>query len=312
MKERVIYQSASLYRDDFKIVGYQFGEGEKSMCVVGNTRGNEYQQMFTCALLVRTLKNLEERGQIRDGHEILVIPSCNPYSVNNSKRFWPIDNTDINRMFPGYVEGETTQRIAGGIFEEINDYEFGVQLVSNYLPGEFMPCITVMKTGFLEEEQASLARKFGMPYVIMRNPRPYDTTTLNYNWQIWETKAFALYTTCTERIDRRSAQQGVRAILTFLNSQGIMDYRGHAGYHSLVIDDSDMFSVRTPEAGLFEPFVKVQQEVIAGMPIGRIMDPVTCEERYRLTTPKDGIIFHIHAGPMIYGHTAVFKLIPTN
>ena len=312
MEETIIYQSTSLYRDDFKIKGYRFGSGEKSLCVVGNTRGNEYQQMFVCAMLVQALKGMEEKGLIHEGHQILVIPSCNPYSVNNSKRFWPIDNTDINRMFPGYVEGETTQRIAGGIFDVVSEYEFGVQLVSNYLPGEFMPCITVMKTGFAEEEQAQLARKFGMPYVIMRNTRPYDTTTLNYNWQIWDTKAFALYTTCTDKIDRVSAERGVRSILTFLNSQNIVTYRGHAGYHSLVIDDSEMFSVRTPEAGLFEPFVKVEQEVLAGTALGRILDPVSGEERYRLVTPKDGIIFHIHAGPMIYGHTAVFKLIPTS
>ena len=57
------------------------------------------------------------------GYEILVIPSANPYSMNIEKRFWPIDNTDINRMFPGYVKGETTQRIAGGIFEKIQDYQ---------------------------------------------------------------------------------------------------------------------------------------------------------------------------------------------
>ena len=31
---------------------------------------------------------------------------------------------------------------------------------------------------------------FGLPYAFIRTPRPYDTTTLNYNWQIWETKAF--------------------------------------------------------------------------------------------------------------------------
>ena len=34
--------------------------------------------------------------------EILIIPSVNHSSMNISKRFWATDNTDINRMFPGY------------------------------------------------------------------------------------------------------------------------------------------------------------------------------------------------------------------
>ena len=40
-----------------------------------------------------------------DTRTLMVIPCCNPYSVNVKKRFWSIDNTDINRMFPGYDKG---------------------------------------------------------------------------------------------------------------------------------------------------------------------------------------------------------------
>lgn len=308
MKEKIIYRSSSLYREDFKITGFFFGSGNKTACIIGNTRGNEYQQLYSCSLLVQALKRAEEHGAIKKGHEILVIPSANPYSMNIEKRFWPIDNTDINRMFPGYVHGETTQRIAGGVFDVIKDYEYGVQFVSNYLPGKFMPSINVMKTGF---EDPELAKKFGMPYVVLRNTRPYDTTTLNYNWQIWETKAFSLYTTDTENIDRLSAMQGVRAILSFLSALGVVAYKGHTGFNSQIIDDNDIFSVRTKQAGLFEPCVHVEQEVVGDALLGRILDPLTGEVVSEIRAPRPGIIFFIYAGPMIYGHTALFKLIPT-
>lgn len=78
----------------------------------------------------------------------MVISSVNPYSMNIGKRFWPTDNTDINRMFPGYDKGETTQRIAAGIFEAIQGYRFGIQLSSFYIPGNFTPHVRMMKTGF--------------------------------------------------------------------------------------------------------------------------------------------------------------------
>ena len=57
------------------------------------------------------------------------------FTMNIKKRFWTIDNTDINRMFPGYDRGETTQRIAAGIFDKINDYKYGIQFASFYTPG---------------------------------------------------------------------------------------------------------------------------------------------------------------------------------
>ncbi|MCD7868729.1 MAG: M14 family metallopeptidase [Clostridiales bacterium] len=309
MRTEIIYENRSLYRDSFKVQGYVFGTGEKSVCIIGNMRGNEYQQLYACSRLVRALQNAEQQDMLEPGFEILVIPSANPYSMNIEKRFWPIDNTDINRMFPGYVEGETTQRIAGGIFEKIKDYKYGIQFASNYMPGKFMPYISVMKTGF---EVPEMARKFGMPYVVLRNPRPYDTTTLNYNWQIWETQAFSLYTTDTENIDKISAGRGVKAIFSFLSSLGLVRYSGHGGYHSQVVDDEKMITVRTPYAGLFEPEVTVEQEVQKGMLLARILNPVDGETTSRIYAPEDGIVFFMHSKPLTYGHTAVFKLIPAS
>lgn len=307
MRTEIIYENCSLYRDSFKVQGYIFGTGKKSVCIVGNMRGNEYQQLYACSQVVQELKRAEREDRLMPGHEILVIPSANSYSMNIKKRFWPIDNTDINRMFPGYAEGETTQRIAGEIFEKIQGYTYGIQFASNYMPGEFMPHINMMKTGF---EDVELAKKFGMPYVVIRNPRPYDTTTLNYNWQIWETQAFSLYTTATDRINQASAKRGVRSVMNFLSAQGIVRYHGHEGYHSQVVDDGDMVPVRAVTAGLFEPVVEVEQEIKEGMLLARILNPVDGELLAHVYAPSDGVVFFIDSGPMTYEHTAVIKLIP--
>lgn len=138
--------------------------------------------------------------------------------MNVGRRFWAADNTDINRMFPGYDQGETTQRIAARIFSAIQGYRYGIHLTSLYLPGDLLPHVRIMETGYQHEEEA-LA--FGLPYVLLRTPQPYDTTTLNYNWQIWDTQAFSLYTHETESVDLTAAQQAVDAILRFLCAKGL-------------------------------------------------------------------------------------------
>lgn len=306
MKKKIIYEINALYRDNFRVTGYEFGKGEKSVCVVGSIRGNEIQQLYTCSQLVKRLKKMEEEGKIKKGHKILVIPSVNPYSMNIKKRFWPTDNTDINRMFPGYNLGETTQRIAAGVFEVIKDYKFGMQFASFYMPGKFTPHIRMMKAGFENVEQA---KEFGMPYVVLRNTRPYDTTTLNYNWQIWETSAFSIYTTTTTEIDKESAGMAVRSILLFLSKEGIVEYKGHDGYRSLVIEDTDMAAVRTKEAGIFESYVGVGAEVSKGQTLAAVIDPYEGEVKETLHSPVDGIVFFVHDDPLTYADTAVFKLV---
>ena len=64
MNKRIIYELQGIYRDTFRVTGYEFGEGEKSVCIVGSSRGNEVQQLYCCSLLVKKMKQLEEEGRI--------------------------------------------------------------------------------------------------------------------------------------------------------------------------------------------------------------------------------------------------------
>ena len=307
MKKTTVYEIKGLYRDNFRVTGYEFGKGKKSVCIVGTMRGNEVQQLYCCSQLIKKFKQLEADGRIATGHKILIIPSCNPYSMNIQKRFWPIDNTDINRMFPGYDLGETTQRIADGVFKEIMDYEYGIQFTSFYMPGEFMPHIRMMDEGFSE---VKTALKFEMPYVVLRRVRPYDTATLNYNWQVWETQAFSFYTTSTTTIDRSSAGQSVLSIMKFLSALGIIKYQSQSrNSESKVVYDTDMISVQTAKSGIFEPLVKVGDDVKEGTPLANIVHPYEGEIMETLYAPIESKVFFMHTDPLTYANTSVIKLV---
>ncbi|MGN0435102.1 MAG: M14 family metallopeptidase [Wujia sp.] len=310
MRKRVLYEIKGLYRDNFRVTGYEFGKGKKSVCIVGAMRGNEVQQLYCCSQLVKKFKQLEDEGRITSGHKILIIPSCNPYSMNIQKRFWPIDNTDINRMFPGYDLGETTQRIADGVFREIMDYHYGIQFSSFYMPGEFMPHVRMMNQGFSTVEAAL---KFEMPYVVIREVRPYDTATLNYNWQVWDTQAFSFYTTSTTCIDRTSAGQSVLSVMKFLSALGIVKYQSTGREHqSVVIRDTEMVTVQTAKSGIFESLVKVGEQVREGTPLANIVHPYDGEIMETLYAPVESRVFFMHTDPLTYANTAVFKLIQMN
>lgn len=307
MKKRILYEIKGLYRDNFRVTGYEFGTGKKSVCIVGTMRGNEVQQLYCCSQLIKKMKQIEAEGRITKGNKILIIPSCNPYSLNIQKRFWPVDNTDINRMFPGYDLGETTQRIADGVFKEILDYQYGIQFTSFYMPGEFMPHVRMMDEGYSRVETAL---KFEMPYVVVRNVRPYDTATLNYNWQVWDTQAFSFYTTSTTTIDRNSAGQSVLSVLKFMASLDIVKYRSGTGNKdSVVVRDTEMVSVQTAKSGIFEPLVKVGEDIAEGTPMANIVHPYDGEIMETLYSPMDAKVFFMHTDPLTYANTAVFKLV---
>lgn len=326
MKILDLFTMKSLYRDDFRIKGYQFGEGEKTLCIVGALRGNENQQLFAASQIVRRLKELETAGRLDSRKEIMVIPCGNPYSINIHKRFWTIDNTDINRMFPGYDQGETTQRIADGLFHTAQQYKYGVQFASFYINGIFAPHVRMMETGFEDVDDAGL---FGLPYVLLRKTRPFDTTTLNYNWQIWNTRAYSLYTTSTDLIDPESAEQAVQAIVRFLTRIGIVKEEGdlikngnrtdqgnlktredqETAGQPVIVHDEDLINIRTRRAGFFRSYVSPGQLVEKGEHLADILDAYDGSVRYSITAPESGHILFIHFSDITYADTSVFKLV---
>lgn len=306
MKKEVLYSLKSPYREPLDVIGFRFGSGRKALALVGAMRGNEIQQMYVCSQVVQELKKLERRGELVPDCEILVIPCVNYYSMNIGKRFWTMDNTDINRMFPGYDLGETTQRIADGVFAQIQGYEYGIQLASFYQEGNFLPHVKMMDTGVYEPDMMKL---FGMQFGILRTPRPYDTTTLNYNWQIWDTKAFSMYTNATDVIDRPSAQAAVMAVMRFMANTGMITHKVHAGYTTEIISENDIRQIHSGNSGVFTPLVSTGEYVEEGDLLARITDPLDGELVSEIRSDKTGIVYFEYDRPLINENTVCFKLI---
>ncbi len=307
MKKETLFTIQSLYRDDLRVTGYRFGSGEKAACIVGALRGNEIQQMYVASQIVHALSILEEEGKLVPGKEILVEPSVNHFSMNIGKRFWSLDNTDINRMFPGYLEGETTQRIAAKLFEQISDYKIGIQFASFYMPGDFLPRVKMMGLGYQPAEQG---KDFGLPYAIVRAPRPYDTTTLNYNWQVWDTQAFSVYTVATDQIDEASARQSIEAVFRFLARQGVLRRIDNGpGVLCSVVPESSLISVPTPAAGIYRRFCRPGDRIHAGQALCEVLDPLAGAVLARVCSPVSGRVFFAHRSPLVYERGVVYKVI---
>ena len=306
MRIETIFEMKSPYRDDFRIDGYWFGSGEKTVAIVGAMRGDEIQQQYICARIVEALKDAEYRDKIADDKSILVIPSCNPFSMNVSRRFWAMDGTDINRMFPGYDKGETTQRIAAAVFEYIKDFEYGMQMASFYMPGEFVPHVRMLKTGY---EDIATAQLFGMPFVTVREPLPFDTTLLNYNWQIWGAKAFSIYAGQTNYVEDSTSNLTIDSILRFLKKIHVLDVRvQNAGYESIVLDEEELVNIIARRAGIFYRMTGAGPHVKEGQVLARILDPYDCSVLEEVKAPVSGTVFFAHNKPLTLEHAIIYRI----
>jgi len=299
----------SPYRDTFRIWGYRFGGAKNTIAIVGALRGDEVHQQYICSQIVKALMKLENEGKISKKMGIMVIPSANPFSMNIGKRFWAMDSTDVNRMFPGYDLGETTQRIASGLFEAIKDFKYGVQLASYYLPGEFMPHVRMVKTGY---EDVKGAKLFGLPYVCLKESSPFDTTTLNYNWQIWDTKAYMIFGGKNSEIESSRTEAMILTLVNFLSRIGAIDSdlkNTTPSYDSIVFDESQLVTIHAESAGIFQKIKSAGEMVSEGELLANIIDPYEGTVKTEVRAPKDGVVFYVLDQPLALLHTPLYRII---
>jgi predicted deacylase len=313
MKRLTVFRFDVPYREQLHIEGFYFGEQREApdCAIVGQMRGDEAQQAYTCSCVVERLERLEEQGKIRKGASILVIPCANPFSMNVTSRFWSSDGTDINRRFPGNPQGETTERVAAGIFGAVRGSVLGIQFASFNQQGDFLPHVRVTRAGAVSDESLAMAEDFHLPCVVSREATPFDTGTLNYRWREAGTHAFSLYTRTTDRIDRPSATMVENAVVRFLSHAGLVTGSASAGVASTRIDEAELVDIRTDrQSGFLDGLVKPGDAVEKGQELGLVRGVFDASVRERLTAPVAGRIFFCRTKPLIQQHMVAYRIVP--
>ena len=310
------------YRDPLDVRAFSFGidasgkvlgKGgneralERSICVVAGIRGDEILQTLVCALLVERLEKMEHSKALVPGHLIRVIPCANPVSMGIGRRFWPLDKTDINRMFPGSHEGETTSRIAAGLFDRIRGFTYGVHLSSFYLEGDFVPHVRVMHG---PGERGNHGADFCLPYVTHYEPGSFDTTTLHYNWRLHGTEAYTLFTRKTTVADEGIAREAVRSLLRFMGTQGLTRRQLHGGSRTFELAERALVPVHAPVGGVCCPVVRVGDVVGRGQLLATVRDLLCGHVTARVVAPCDGVVFYHARTPLVNERTLAFQIVP--
>jgi predicted deacylase len=306
MERRNLFTLDTIYRAAVAVDSISFGSGEKTLAITGPLRGNEVQQLYICSLLVGAIAEYESRGMLSGDGRVIVIPCVNSFSMNLGRRFWAADNTDINGMFPGYGKGETTQRIAYALFERLKGYRYGIVFSSHPMQGSFVPHVRILDTGY---QNADAADYFGLPYVMTSRPEPADSGSLDYNWQIFETDAFSIYTKETSAIHDESARRAVRAVLSFMSSIGLVKRHQGKRNRSTHFREGDLVNVLSRKGGIFISKAVAGDAVENGSIMADIIDPYTGGILERVIAPCDGTVFFSHGPNLICGHEVSYRIV---
>lgn len=305
MKRIEILTFKSPNRAPLKVEGFVFGETSKgpSLAIVGAMSGDHVNQLYVASRLVEYLRQKEEEGKIAG--KILVIPAVNTYALNMGETFWPLDKTDINMMFPGYAQGETTQRIAAKLFESLQGYDYGIILEGRRDQGMCLPYVKLIQSGY---EDLETAHDLGMRFIHHRPHTPIETVMLQYNWQLWETKALSVVFGKNGSIDPITSKEVHGSLVRFMSKRGMLDVPVFQGFSSNVIEPEHITVLKASHAGIFESLVSCGTTIEKGDTLGRIIDALSGEKREKIVAPIGGVLTCQYASPLIFQNSIAFRI----
>lgn len=305
MKRIEILNFKSPNRAPLKVEGFLFGEDSEgpSVAIVGAMSGDHINQLYVASRLVEHLRHKEEEGKIIG--KILVIPAVNTYALNMGQPFWPLDKTDMNMMFPGYAEGETTQRIAAKLFEALKGYDFGIILEGRRDQGMCLPYVKLIKSGY---EDIDSAKDLGMRFIHYRSYSPIETVMLQYNWQLWETKALSIVFGKNGSIDHASSSEVQGALIRFIAKQKILNVPVFDGFQSNIIEPEKITILKASRAGIFDSSVSCGTTVEKGDILGGITDALSGEKLEKIVAPIGGVLTCQYSHPLIFQNSIAFRI----
>ncbi|MEF2072700.1 succinylglutamate desuccinylase/aspartoacylase family protein [Consotaella aegiceratis] len=149
------------------MICFNGGPGPTALLTAG-THGDEYEGQIALRRVMRALSQTKVAGRV------IVLPALNLPAVVAGKRNSPLDDGNLNRLFPGSEDGTVTARIAHYVTEVLFSMaDYVLDLHSGGSSLDYMPVAFAHRGRTAEQTQRiqALLESFGTPNSILTDGR---------------------------------------------------------------------------------------------------------------------------------------------
>ena len=310
MAEKVLFDMPAPLRENFDIPYHDIGPQEQAprAAFVAGLHGNELNGVFVLARLADLLRQAEsgESKGYRLRKRVVVVPAVNVFGVNTGSREWPFDKTDINRMFPGHSEGETTQRIAYAVITATMNAHYRVDIHSSNLDFEELPQVRLYEPN---EDERSNAFKFGLPAIVERPINKIFTSTIGHAWRWHGGENFVIQAGLAGNLQLIHCDRLFQSLVRFLIHLEILEGKPpETDETTHLYGLEETFPIISDCAGLFVSHMPVGRWVLAGETLGYLYDAFQGRVLEEIKTPVAGQVSGLRRQPLLYEGDLVARI----
>jgi predicted deacylase len=277
---------------------YSGGAGPR-MAVVAGIHGDELEGLYLCHRLAAWLERLAQMHPQGLLGEVALYPAVNPLGLDTLHREVPVFGTDLNRSFPGHLDGLLPQRVADAL---MRDLEGAALVVDVHASNRFLR----------ELPQLRIARDYTdalLPFGRLLNVElawlqdAVIETTMKFQLNRSGIPCIVVEMGIGMRVRPLHTEQLMVGLLHLFREHGVLASNVPIPprvYTPRIVQETDICYLNAETAGLFIPVAEHGASVMAGDVLGHIVSPHHGAPLAEVRAPAGGLLFTLRAFPLVY------------
>ena len=279
------------------------GEGKRRSCILTGTHGDELEGQYVC---YRINQIINANIDALDG-QVDIYPALNPLGIDTITRGIPNFDIDMNRIFPGDVNGSMVENVAHRIVEDLAGADLVIDIHSSNIFLREIPQARVNVN--CADTLVPYAMLLNLDFIWVHEAATVLESTLAHSLNSIGTKCVVVEMGVGMRINNKLGEQLTNGIFHLMNQLGIWTLPTEISHtHPIVSQGDNVCFLNAEASGIFITEIKNNNVVNAGQEIGQIVSPLTGEVLSSVVSPVGGLLFTLRAYPVVYEGSLIGRI----
>lgn len=277
---------------------------QKRISIVTGIHGDELEGQYVCYELARRIR--EEKHRLKGIVDIY--PAMNPLGIDSITRGIPAFDLDMNRLFPGNIDGNMTEYLAAEI---VNDLDGSDCVIDIHASNIFLTEIPQIRINELHKDMLiPLAKETNVDFIWVHGASTVLESTLAHSLNSRNVPTLVVEMGVGMRITKTYGDQLVDGIFNLMRTMGIWEGETITPRKAIISEGpDDVAFLNATHGGVFVPCVKHWETLKKGEKIGQLIDPLNGVVLDDILSPVDGILFTIRDYPIVDEGSLVGRLL---
>lgn len=266
----------------------------RRISVVTGIHGDELEGQYVCYELQRRIEQEKEKlTGIVD-----IYPAMNPLGIDSITRGIPAFDLDMNRLFPGNIDGNMTEYLAAGIIEDVAGSDCVIDIHASNIYLTEIPQIRINELH--ADTLIPLAKCANVDFIWVHGASTVLEATFAHSLNSIGTPVLVVEMGVGMRLTLEYGDQMVDGIFNLMKKLGIWSGEVKDVRKPMVSKNpEDVSYLNASASGLFVPAVKHGARLADGELIGKIVDPLNGKVLDEVRAPQAGMLFTIRDYPIV-------------